>query len=390
MKLSSILFLLAISETASGRDWHIGGEIKHTIWVGDEIPAGFLEFDDDVFHAPSLSLDFDFQPNPHLYFHSTFRADRGFDAGTEPDGDFRFDTLFLQYRPLGDNRLNLQAGKFATVIGNSVYQYGDNPFLLAPLPYSSIVGVPTQNIEQISGQAIEDRANGLTPGIHTNKESWSSIVWGPAYTNGIAAFGTTGKLDYAFEVKNTSSGSNPEEWEFGEGDFRDPFFAGRIGYRPDAAWAFGFSFSHGPFLDADAFDQLNPDFDRGDFDQTLASVDFRWAGGKWEVSGESFFSTYDRDGEDLQAFNYYLQSKYKVAPGVWVAARFGQTLTNDVATPSGGEAPWSPDIQRAELATGWRITPDLVLQAQYTYTRVTNEISAPARNLYSLSTSWKF
>lgn len=385
-----LALLFTTTVTVSARDWVIGGEIEHTIWASDGIPAGFLESDDDALHAPSFSLDFDFQPTPYWYFHSTFRIDRGFDPGTEPDGDYRFDTLFLRYRPFGDNQLNLQVGKFATVVGNWVPQYEDNPFLLAPLPYSSIIGVPTQNIEQISAQAIENRANGSSPGIHTNKESWSSIIWGPAYANGISAFGTVGKLDYAFEIKNTSAGSNPEEWELGEGDFHDPFYAGRIGYRPNTAWAFGLSLSHGPFLDSDAFDRLRPDFDRGDFNQTLAALDFRWAHGDLEVSGESFFSTYDREGEDLQAFSYYVQGRYKISPGFWLASRFGQTLTNDVAIPSGGQAPWSPDIQRVELALGWRITPELLFQAQYTYTRVTNNISAPERNLYGLSASWKF
>ncbi len=390
MRRLTITFLFIISGIASANEWNISGEIKHTIWAGGEIPAGFLEFDDDVLFAPSLSLDFDFHPTPYLYFHSTFRVDRGFDPGTELDGDYRFDTLFLNYRPLGDNRLNFQVGKFATVVGNWTNQYEDNPFLLAPLPYSSIIGVSPQNIEAISPQNIENRANGSAPSIYTDKLKWSSIIWGPAYANGIAAFGTIGKWDYALEIKNTSLGSLPEEWEFGEGDFNTPSYAGRIGYQPDAAWAFGASLSHGPFLDADAFDQLNPDFDRGDFNQNLVGLDARWAHGKWEVSGESFFSKYDRTGEDLQAFNYYVQSRYKIIPGVWLAARYGQTFTNNVAAPSGGDVPWSADVQRAELAAGWRISPELQLQTQYTYTRVTNDFSAPVRNLFGASLSWKF
>ena len=390
MKLATAVIFLTLSGIGAAEDWKLGGKLEHTLWVSNNIPSTFLEFDDGTLYAPSLSLDFEYQPNPYFYAQSTFRVDRGFDAGTEPDGDYRFDTLFLRYRPLGDNRLNFQIGKFATVVGNWVSEYQDNVFLLAPLPYSSITGVNSQNLDQLSPQAIENRANGLAPSIYENKTSWSSIIWGPAYGNGASVFGNTDKWDYAFEIKNTSLGSTPEEWEFGEGDFRDPLFAGRIGYRPDAAWAFGASFSHGPYLDADVFDDLNPGLDRGDFDQTLIGLDMRWAHGRWLVSGEAFLTSYDRPGEDLEALSYYLQAQYKISPGLSAGLRFGQTLTNDVPVPSGGEAPWSPDLYRTELAIAWRITPELLFQAQYSYTKVTNDFTSPASGLFGTSISWKF
>ena len=392
MKSLHLLALALITNVTaaefSAKDWHFSGSLENTLWSSDGIPAGFLEFDDSVFSAPRLSVNFDYQPDPRFYFHTTIRADRGFDPGTEPDGELRIDRLLLRYRPFGDNTLNIQAGKSATVIGNWVPNHGyyDDPFLLAPLPYSAIVGISTNSPDGHSPQAIENRANSTIPTLHLTKQSWSSIVWGPSYTNGFSVFGNKDKFNYAFEIKNAFLGSAPSQWDLGFDDLDEPTFSGRVGYQANAALTVGLSASQGSYLNADTL----ANFDRNDFKQTLIAADLRWAHRNWIVSAEAFFATYDSLDEDLQSFSYYLQARYKVAPGVWLAGRFGQTLSNEVSVPSGGTAPWSPDLLRAEIALGWRITPELLLKTQYTYTEVTNDLSAPAPNLFGFSLGWRF
>lgn len=381
-------FSSAFTGTLCAQEWNFGGRIEQTLWAAGDVPAGFLEFDDNVLFEPSITLQFEYQPTPKFYFNTTFNIDRGFDPGDRPDGDFRFDTLFLRYRPFEDNSLNFQVGKFATVVGNWAPEYEDNPFLLAPLPYASITGAGTQNIDQLSAAQIEARANSPTPTIHNSRQDWSALVWGPAYAQGAAVFGSVNQLDYGLEIKNAAIGSAPEEREFGEGDFSDPVISGHLGYRRDAALAYGLSFSRGPFVDSDAI--LSPGIDRNDLIQTLIGADIRWARRKWILSGEAFFSHFQRPDEDLQVFSYYLQARYKVAPGVWLAGRLGQSLSNDVPIPSGGQAPWSPDLLRGELALGWRLTPDLIVKTQYTYTGVTNNFSTPSPSLFGISASWDF
>ncbi|MDQ8191332.1 hypothetical protein [Roseibacillus persicicus] len=391
-KRLAILLPLLLPGLSFARDWEFSGSIENTLWLSNEIPPAFLEFDEGYLYDPSLSLSLDYQPDPRFFLHATATYDQGFDPGTKTDGELRLDALILRYQPFGDNTLNLQAGKFPTFVGNWTpnHNYYDDPFLLAPLPYAAINGINTQNPNDHSPSAIEARASADTPNIHRAKENWSSLIWGPSYSNGFAAFGSTEHWDYAFEVKNTALGSNPDEWHLGEGDFAEPTFSGRIGYRPDAAWAFGLSGSYGPYLDADASDKWAPGISRDDFYQTLIGLDARWAHHDWILSGEAFYANYNALGEDLQSFSYYLQARYKAAPGFWLAGRFGQTFSNEVTVPSGSEEPWSPDLLRAELAAGWRITPDLLLKGQYAYTLVTNNLSYPNKNLFALSLGYRF
>ena len=388
---TSLIFLSAFLTTAHSQNaWEFRGQLENTLWVSDDIPAGFLEFDDGALNAPQLSTSLNYQPDPRFLFHTTVQTDRGFDAGTAPDGDIRFDLLYLLYRPFGDTSLNIQVGKFGSVFGNWSEATRDSPFILAPLAYSSITGAGTKALGQLTGASVESRANAVGPTIHLNKEDWSPLIWGAAYSNGASIFGTLNEIDYAIEVKNTGIGSSPEEWRFGEGDFRDPLFSGRIGHRPNAAWNYGVSFSRGPYLDADSFDAININWERDDFNQTLTGIDVRWAHHDWIISGEAFFSEFERIGDNFLAFSYYLQARYKVAPGLSLAGRFGQTLSNEITAPSGESVPWSPDLLRAELALGWRITPDLSVQTQYTFTYVTNTFSAPDPHLFGTSISWDF
>ncbi len=388
MRFVFLCSLLCLTKSLLGQDFRIGGSIEQTLWVSEDIPAAFLEFDDGVLYAPRVSLDFDYQPSEYFLVRGLLRADRGFDVGTRPDGQVRLDQLIARYRPFGDNRLNIQIGKFPTLVGNWVqnHQFHDDPFLLAPLPYAAIVGVNSNTPLQHSPAAIENRANTPGPTLHEGKTNWSALIWGPAYSNGLGAFGNYGAIDYALEVKNTFLGSTPDQWDFGEGDFREPTVSGRIGYSPSVDWALGLSASHGPYLNADSPSQ----FTRNAFNQTLVGADLRWSHRDWIISGEAFFANYGTLAEDLQTFSYYVQARYKAAPGLWFAGRFGQTVSNEITGPSGAEVPWNPDIIRAELALGWRITPDLLLKTQYTYTEVTNGLSAPARNLYGFSLGWKF
>lgn len=133
--LASFVLSLGLVQAS---DWKFSGSFENTLWLSNDVPPAFLEFEDGYFLDPRLSLTVDYQPDPRFFLHATLRADQGFDPGTRPDGDVRLDELILRYRPFGDSQLNLQLGKFPTVVGNWVptHNYYEDPFILAPLPYT--------------------------------------------------------------------------------------------------------------------------------------------------------------------------------------------------------------------------------------------------------------
>lgn len=346
--------------------------VEAVLWAGDLPAAALVDITDEPFLAPRLTLQLDAAAGDQFFLHATARWDRGFDAGNEPDGEFRFDELFLRYRPLGDERLALQAGKFPTVFGAWVQQHDfyDDPFLLAPLPYSQIIGVQERVPGALSPAAIAARAAGTAlPISQLSKQNWASQLWGPVYATGISVSGSLEHFDYALEVKSSGLSSHADQWSEDAGDFSAPTLTARAGYRPDAAWAFGVSASRGSYLAAQAERLLPPGVDRSDLAQTTLGMDVRWAHHDWIVTGEVVASEYEtlRAG-DLRALGWFVSARWKAAPGFWLSGRFGQMFSNEVTTPAGGTVPWTPDVWRAECAAGWRLNPHTLLKANYAYT----------------------
>ncbi len=164
-------------------------------------------------------------------------------------------------------------------------------------------------------------------------------------------------------------------------DFSHPAVSARFGYRPDAAWAFGLSASRGPWLKDDL-----SGVDRDDLIQSSLGLDARWAHHCLILSGEAVLTEFETPAAgDLRAASWYLQARWKVSPGFWLATRIGQTIANE----TDGDLAWQPDIFRAEIGTGWRITPNLLLKAGYTLTTVHDD-GTGYNHLLGTGIGWQF
>jgi hypothetical protein len=113
----------------------------------DQRPPGLL-YGDNSFFNPRLSLFLDAHLGSHIYIFAEGRVDRGFDPKSVPDGEARADQYFARYTPSAEERLNLQAGKFAMVFGNWAARHDswNNPLINAPLPYEHITTVSDQSV----------------------------------------------------------------------------------------------------------------------------------------------------------------------------------------------------------------------------------------------------
>jgi hypothetical protein len=344
-----------------------------------------------VLFAPRFTLDANVSAADRWFLHAKARADRGFDPGDQPDGEVRLDELSLRWRISDAPRLDFQIGKYATVFGAWPAQsdFFDDPFLLAPLPYSQIIGINPRSPAAMTPGAITARNYGLAPAFSTlPKENWTSMIWGQDYATGAGVSGSTEHLDYAVEIKNNGLSAHPDSWS--EINFSDPALTARLGYRPDASWAFGVSASRGTWMEKEASPLLPGGVDRGDFMRNSVGIDARWAHHDLIVSGEVIASEYETpDAGDLRAVSWYLQTRWKASPGVWLAARFGQTLANEADIPGGTDATWQPDVWRAEIGAGWRVSPDVLIKAGYSFTHADGDPEA-GEHLLGTGIGWRF
>lgn len=342
----------------------LSGQFDAEYYHVDQNPPGLLFPNDDHFFNPRMSLFLDTQIGEHFYSLVQARFDRGFDPGLRPEGDSRLDEYFLRYRPFKDGKLNLQVGKMATVFGGWVPRHltWDNPFINAPLPYENVTIMTDRVAPGAPGGFLGRQA------VPDNKAGWLPMIWGPAYTSGVSAFGSYEKFDYAFEFKNASISSRPPAWDPFRINWEHPTYGGRIGYRPSAMWNIGSSVSYGTYLLPNAQASLPAGTDPGDFNQLTVGTDIRFAWHKWQVWAEVMSARFEVPNVgDADTLSYYIETKYKVMPKLYLAARWNQQFFDDVPNGAGGTSDWDQGVWRIEGAVGYRWTRHIQTKLQYGY-----------------------
>jgi hypothetical protein len=157
-------------------------------------------------------------------------------------------------------------------------------------------------------------------------------------------------------------------WDAKHKNWEDPTWSGRVGYRPNATWNIGASFSHGGYFMEKAEPTLPTASDLQDFDQITVGVDVTYAWRHLQVWAEAMASEYEvpRVG-DAEMIGYYLEARYKLTPKLYGALRWNQQFFGDVPDGAGGEERWDHDAWKAEAALGYRWTRHFQTKIQYGY-----------------------
>lgn len=328
----------------------------------DQRPPGLL-FEDESFFNPRLSLFLDTRIGEHFYSFVQVRLDRGFDPG-ERNFEARADEYLVRWTPWTDGRLSLQFGKFATVVGNWVQRHDSwqNPLITAPLPYENLTTVSDDDVPRSSADFLARRR------LPDNKQEWLPMIWGPAYTTGWELFGTRGKFDYAFDLKNAAISSHPYAWTLGDSLWQYPSVSGRLGFRPGPAWNQGISFSIGPYLDPQSAAALPPGKGVGDYNQINLGYDVGYARRRWQFWGEVFLTRFEVPNVgNADLVTYYVEAKYKLTSGLYAAVRWNQEFFGTINNGFGGQETWGNDMYRIDLALGYRFTRHLQSKIQYSF-----------------------
>ena len=391
MKLPALLsFSLAACVTAAGMDdWldqvddalsvsafhdrlraRVSGSLDLEAYAFQGAAPGLVYTDEGNLLNPRLTLFLDSQYGAHFYLFVQARADRGFDPA---DGRMRLrlDEYALRLTPWDQGRFNLPVGKFATVVGNWVPRHHrwDNPFITAPLPYENLTG--------IWDVVAAGSANTLLAWSHakpgpygddeySDKTRRMPVIWGPSYASGAAVSGVIDRVDYAVEFKNAALSSRPETWDAAQTQWQHPTISGRLGYRPDESWNFGFSASTGTYLRPSARPTLAPGHALDDYREVVLGQDLSYAWHHFQFWAEIYEARFEiPQVGSAGTLAYYLEAKYKFTPQFSGALRWNQQCFGDIPDGAGGQVRWGRNVWRLDVAPCYRLTPHAQLKLQY-------------------------
>jgi hypothetical protein len=140
----------------------------------------------------------------------------------------------------------------------------------------------------------------------------------------------------------------------------------RVGWQPVAGLLLGLSGARGEFFTREVRAAMAPSGTRGYFQRALGA-DAEYSRGYWLVRAEAVWSSWDAppgiDGP-LRAAAYMLEGRYKLAPGLSVAARVDRLGFSRIPA-NGDRVAWDAPVTRVEVGGAYALRRNLTLKAVY-------------------------
>lgn len=187
---------------------------------------------------------------------------------------------------------------------------------------------------------------------------------------GVTLVGSSRPLEYAVGVVAGTPGWGSTSQEENSGKS----VLGRIGLAPLPGVRFGLSGSYGPYL----IEPLNPLLPPGrvveDYNQKLAMADVELVAGHVEARVEGARNVWETPTVgDLNVSSGYLEVKYSLSFGAFLAGRWDAMRFGKIADSTGARRPWDSNVSRLETGIGYRFSRDAL--AKVVYQRTSYDVS---------------
>jgi len=340
----------------------LGGEVSGTIAPEDE---GYFNYSD--YEMSSLRLfRVDLAAEARLASFASVLFDVRSDNLEAP----RVYALYLRLRPWASREIDLQAGLVPPVFGafpRRRYAY-DNPLPSLPLAYQYLTDLREDAVPARAEELVAQRGRGWLvrypvgsteagPGLPlVNAERWDAGVQLRLGREplSLAVAVTQGTLGYP-RVEDDNDGKQ---------------VSARLAWTPSPALVAGVSGAAGEFLSWEVHDVL-PAAARGTYRQEALGLDLQWSSGYWILRAEAVWSRWSlpaldatRIEEPLDALGLFGEARYKLRPGLHVAARAERLGFSQIPTAD-GLATWDAPVTRVEAGAGWSPWRHVLLKASW-------------------------
>jgi hypothetical protein len=294
---------------------------------------------------------------------------------------------YVRVKPWTARAFEVQAGRIPTAFGGfSRRSYGSGNLLIGyPLAYQYLTSLRADAIPRTADDLVAMRGRGWYAHYPVGADDWDRGV--PAmtvfrYDTGVLAkFGVPGARTEITASLTAGTLSNPG---LGDGNGA-PQLAVRVATRPLPGLQVGVSGARGAFLEDSVRDVLPPEAASRQYPQRAFGADAEVSHGYWLVRTELVSTDWRLPAlgtpllvHPLRATSWLAEGRYKLAPGLYAAARYDRMFFNSVRS-SEGPISWDASLWRVEAGVGYSVRRNVMLKGSYQYNRRDGGLVAVAR-----------
>lgn len=340
--------------------------------VGAEVSATFANEDPGFFNY--TDYEYSALRNLRIGVSAELRASRRLQVL----GELRVDhgdrvqpfALYVRLRPWAERRFDIQAGRIPATFG--AYgrgSYGTANLLIGtPLAYQYLTSLRPDALPAASGDLFRMRGRGwlssFPVGLATPDRGLPMINTVRADT-GLQVHGVNGIFEWTGAI-TTGTLSSPRVRD--DNDGRQ--LVGRVVARPVPALAIGSSISRGAYTSDDLEDAV-ASIRAEDGVQRAVGIDAEFSHDRFLTRGEVILSRWtlpyalaDTAERDLGARATMIEARYRLAPGVQIAARAERLDFSTVHTETTADT-WDAPVARTEVGGSYSIIRNVIFKASW-------------------------
>jgi hypothetical protein len=339
----------------------IGADVSVAFTPQDDTEGAWFNYTDYEHNALRLfrvALNADVRLTDRVSILTEIRSDNG-DA-VKPYA------LYVRVRPWRDRPIDIQAGRIPPTFGAFARrEYGaGNPLIGYPLAYQYLTAVRPDALPASTDDVLRMRARGWRP----------SYPIGSLETAPGMPLMTTFRWDTGVQVRVGPESFNASA-ALTNGTTSDPRtrdnnggkqIAGRVHWRPTPALAIGGSAARGAYVSDAALSTATLRAGTAGSAQQALGADAEYSRDHWMLRGELIWNRWQVPTltRRLDATSAFLEGRYKISPGVFVASRIDRLSFNELAA-SFETRSWDAPVTRLEAGVGYYIRRNLLAKGTY-------------------------
>ncbi|HZT75274.1 MAG TPA: hypothetical protein VFA27_01355 [Vicinamibacterales bacterium] len=328
----------------------------------------YTDYDHSALRLFRIDLDAAAKANEHLSLLAEVR--------TENTDYIEPYALYARIRPWTSHAFDIDAGRIPPIFGAFARRTyaNDNPLIGYPLAYQYLTSLRPDSLPASADDLLRRRGLGWLDRFSIGNQTLAHgvpLVSAFSYDTGFAVHAGSDRDGFVSGGVAVTAGtvSNPRVTDDNSGRQ----WAGRVQLRPAFGLVVGTSLSRGPWVTNGASQAAVGEANSSRFTQSAWGTDVEYSRDRYVLRAETILSVWRLPilnaptlPPSLQAFSTSLEGRYKVAPGVYVAARFDHLAFSDV-TGSTTTLPWDAPVTRVEVGPGISLQRNLLLKLSYQY-----------------------